>query len=104
MAMTIAIIVSWSCVIFVFFCAISVYRSRRRVKQFEASIMAGWLDEAPRLPPVEIVMRSGETLFAEATLIDRVWLYEIDPPPPDLVHEIIFEAPMHCSIVPKVHR
>ena len=93
---------TWICVAFVMLMAFSSWRSRQRIRAVERSMLLGWQDEAPCLPPVQIRLRTGDSIFVEPKVVDRMWVYEFDAPPPDLVHEIEIAAPLHCQVIPKV--
>lgn len=74
----------------------------RRARRYRIDIEKHWSDEAPRVPPVQVKLKTGDTLTIAPTNVHLAWIWLLPVPvSPDEVDELIMpELPPFTQIIP----
>ena len=80
---------------------ISVVQLKRQLRS-QRRLQAFWATEAPPVDPVDVVLKTGETVTVAPTNVHRAWVWEVRVPANiDQVEELVVpHLPPYTSITP----
>lgn len=95
-------IFAWAAALFTVACAMVTWWTLHRTHRNVERIKLLWAEQAPPVPPVEVTLKSGETLDVRPMEPHQAWVWFLDVPvAPDEVDYITLpDLPPWTSIVP----
>lgn len=99
--MTAAAWITWAAVAWCLVCAVAATHLYRRARRHARVLQRYWQQQAPPVPPVRVLLKTGEVLDVQPTEVQQTWTWWVRVPHPSLVQEVeLPDLPPWTSVLP----
>jgi hypothetical protein len=93
---------SWAVALLCLVCGVFAVVNLRRQLRAHKRLQAYWATVAPPVDPVDVVLKTGETLTVKPTNVHQAWVWEIEiPVNHNQIDELVIPVlPPYTSVVP----